>query len=62
MDMDVQAAGGDDLAFARDGLGRGADDNVDAGLNIGIARLADAADAAIGDADVGLDHAPMVQD
>ena len=34
----------------------------DAGLDVGIARLADAADAAVLDADVGLDDAPVVED
>jgi hypothetical protein len=34
----------------------------DAGLDVGIAGLADRRDAAVGDADVGLDDAPMVED
>ena len=62
MDMGVDAAGGEDLAFAGDDLGAGADDDVDAGLDIGIAGLADRGDAAVLDADVGLDDAPMIED
>jgi len=58
----VDAAGGDDAALAGDRLGAGADHDVDSGLNIGVAGLADAADAAVADADIGLDDAPMVED
>src|SRR5690606_19521636 len=54
--------GGEDLALAGDRLGAGADDDVDAGLDVGIARLADAADLAVADADIGLDDAPVVDD
>ena len=62
MNMRVDAAGGQDLAFAGDDLGAGADDDVDAGLHIRIAGLADGGDAAVGDGDVGLDDAPVVDD
>ena len=50
MDVGVEAAGGEDLALARDHLGAGADDDVDAGLDVGIAGLADRGDAAVLDA------------
>jgi len=40
----VEAASGQDLAFARDDVGAGTDDDGDAGLDVGIARLADGAD------------------
>src|SRR5262249_42412039 len=56
------AARGDDLAFARDRLGAGADHDVDLGLDVGIARLADADDAAVLQPDVGLHDAPVVDD
>jgi len=36
--------------------------DVDPGLDIGVAGLADAADAAVADADIGFDDAPMVED
>ncbi len=62
MDMRVDAAGGDDFAFARDRFRARADDDVDAGLHIGIAGLADAGDAPVLQADIGLDDAPMVED
>ena len=62
VDVGVDAAGGDYLAFAGDDLGAGADDDVDPGLDVGVAGLADAGDAAVADADIGLDDAPMVED
>ena len=40
----------------------GADRDGDAGLDVGIAGLADLPDAAVLDADVGLDDAPVVDD
>src|SRR5262249_14477528 len=61
-DMRVDAARRDDLAFARDRLGAGADHVIDLGLDVGIARLADADDAAVLQADVGLHDAPVVDD
>ncbi len=62
MDMRVDAAGGDDAALAGDRLGARPDHDVDARLDIGVAGLADAGDAAVVDADIGLDDAPMVED
>ncbi len=62
MNMRVDPSGCQDLAFAGDHLGTGADDDVDPGLNVGISRLADPADPAVGDRDVGLDDAPVVND
>ena len=58
----VEAAGGEDLAFAGDDLGAGADDDGDARLDVGIAGLADGGDAAVLQADVGFDDAPVVED
>ena len=62
VDVAVDAAGGDDPALAGDGLGARADDDVDARLDVRVAGLADAGDAAVADADVGLDDAPVVED
>ena len=62
MDVAVVAPGGDDHAFASQNLGARADDDVDARLHVGVAGLADAHDAAVFDADVGLDDAPVVHD
>ena len=62
MDVAVEAAGGKDLAFARDHVGAGADHDGDARLNIRISRLADRADKTFLDRDVGLDDAPVVDD
>ena len=44
VDVRVDAAGGDDHPLAGDDLGAGADDDVDPGLDVGIAGLADAGD------------------
>jgi hypothetical protein len=62
VDVAVEAAGGDDLALARDRLGAGADHDVDAGLGVGVAGLADGADPAVAQADVGLDDAGVIED
>ncbi len=62
MDMRIDPAGGDDAALAGDRLGARPDHDVDARLDIGVAGLADAADTAVADADIGLDDAPMVED
>ena len=69
VDMAVEAAGGNDLAFARDDLGAGADDDrlgrveiAEAGLDVGIAGLADGADAPGTNADIGFHDAPMIED
>ena len=62
MDVRVDPAGGDDLALAGDRLGAGADDDVDAGLDIRIAGLADALDQAVADADIGLVDAAVIDD
>ena len=62
MDMRVDTAGGDDAALAGDRLRPRPDHDVDARLDVGVAGLADAADAAVGDADIGLDDPPMVED
>ena len=62
MDVRVDAARREQTALARDDLGARADDDVDAGLDVRVAGLADAGDAAVLDADVGLDDAPGVDD
>ncbi len=58
----VEAAGGEDLAFARDHLGAGADDDGHARLDVRIAGLADGVDLAVLEADVGLHDAPVIED
>ena len=62
MNVAVNAARGDDVALAADHFGAGADDDVHAGLHVGVAGLADGHDAPALKADVGLDDAPVVQD
>ncbi len=61
MDVGVEAAGGEDFAFAGDHLGAGPDDDGDAGLDVRIAGLADGVDVAVLEADIGFDDAPMVE-
>ena len=56
------APGGQDLAFAGDDLGARADDDVDPGLRIGIARFSDPLDRSVLDCHVGFDDAPMIDD
>src|SRR5579862_6444277 len=62
MDVRVEAAGGNDLAFAGDDIGAGADDDGYAGLDVGIAGLADRRNFSFLYADIGLDYAPVVED
>ena len=61
MNVRVDAAGRQDLALAGDRLGTRADDDVDAGLYVRVAGLADTDDATVLDTDVGLDHAPVIE-
>ena len=62
MDVAVEAARGENLAFAGDDLGAGADHDGDAGLDVRIAGLANAGDAAVLEADIGFHHAPVIKD
>ena len=62
VDVAVDAAGGDDMALAADDLGTGADDDVHAGLHVGVARFADGRDAPGPQANVGLEDAGVVDD
>ena len=57
MNMTVDAAGGSDQPFASNRFSAGTDDDADPWLHVRIARLADAADPPVLDADVGLDDA-----
>ena len=62
VDVGVDAAGGEDHAFAGDHFGAGADGDGDVRLDVRVAGLADAGDAAVLEADVGFDDAPVVDD
>ncbi len=64
MDVAIDAAGRHDQVFAGDHLGGGAHHQlgVDSCHGVRIARLADLDDAAIRDADIALDDAPVVDD
>ena len=62
MDVAVETAGREYFSFARDDVGAGPDHDGDAGLDVGIAGLADRRDHAFLDGDVGLDDAPVIDD
>ena len=62
VDVAVEPAGRQDTAFTRDGLGAGADDDVDAGLRVGVAGLADLVDAPVLEAHVGLIDPGVIDD
>src|SRR5262249_1082478 len=58
----VDATGSDNLAFTRDRLSAGSDDDVDIGLDVGIAGLADRRNPSVLDGDVRLHDSPMIKD
>ena len=64
VDVTVDGPGGQDAAVARQDLGRRADHEggVDTIHRVGVAGLADADDATVSHTDVGLHHAPVVED
>ena len=62
MDMRVEPARGQDLALGRDRLGARADDDIDAGLRVGVARLADPGDQPVAQAHIGLVDAGVIDD
>src|SRR5258708_20272761 len=63
MDMRVDAAGGQDHAFASDDLSAGTDleQRIDTVHDVAVAGLANRADEPVLDAHVGFDHAPVVK-
>ena len=61
VNMAVKPAGCEDLPLAGDHLGAGPDDNIDIGLRIGIASLADRRNAAIAQRDIGFVNARIIQ-
>jgi hypothetical protein len=62
VDVGVEPAGGQDLAFACDHLGAGPDDDGDVGLDVGIAGLADGGDALALQPHIRFDDAPVIED
>ena len=62
VDVAVKAACRQDTPFARNRFGPRTDDDVHAGLGVGIARLADLVDAPVPEAHVRLVDAGMVHD
>ena len=62
VNMGIDPAGGDDLAFGGNHFRRGADGDGDVGLDIGIAGFADGEDPPVLHADIGLDDPPVIND
>ena len=62
MDVAVESSRGEDFSFAGNDVGAGTDHDGDAGLNIGIAGLADRENHAFLDRDVGFHNAPVIDD
>ena len=57
----VEAARGDDLAFRRDDLRARPDDDIDIRLDVRIAGFSDSGDPPVADADIGFHHAPVIE-
>jgi hypothetical protein len=62
MDVRVDAAGGDDHAFAGNDLGAGTDDDIHARLDVGIAGFAESRNPAAFDPEIAFDDAPPIDD
>ena len=62
MDVGVKPARRDDLAFPCNHLRAGANYNINAGLNVGIARLANLEDTPVAQAYVSFHNTPMIED
>src|SRR5262249_15385320 len=61
MDMCVDPASGDDLAFAGNDFATRPNDYIHAGLDIGVACLADNSDTPVLDADIGFHDPPVIE-
>ncbi len=62
MDMRVDTARREDLAFTRDNLRTGSDDDRNAGLRIRISGLSDHRDTPVAKPHIGLVDAGMIED
>src|SRR5262244_2990128 len=60
--MHIDAAGSDDLTFARNYLSSWSNNYVDVGLHIGIASFADRCNTAVLDGDIAFHNSPVIQD
>src|SRR5262249_31156931 len=61
VEVRLDPAGGDDLAFTGDHFGARSDDDVDIRLHIGVAGLADGVDASVPDGDIGFRNSPVIE-
>ena len=62
VNMGINPACGDDIAFTGNNLGPRADDDINTGLNIRVSGLADPGNAPPGDADIGFDNPGIIKD
>src|SRR5207245_7409308 len=62
VDVAVEPAGSEDLALARNHVGTRTNDDGNAGLDVGIAGLADRSDHAFLDRNVSFHDAPVIDD
>ncbi len=62
MNVGVNPACGDDIAFTGDHLGPRTDDDIDTRLHIGVPGLADPGNTTVANADIGLDDAGIIKD
>ena len=62
MDVAVKPASGQDAPLARDSLGSGANDDIDTGLRVGVARFADLLNTPVFEANIGLVDARIIHD
>ena len=62
MNVGVEAAGGENLALARDHFRAGTDDDCHTGLDVGIAGFTYRMDVAALEADVSFHNAPVIED
>ena len=62
VDVAVETAGGQDAPFAGDDLGPRSDDDINVGLGVGVARLANRRDAPVFQRDIRLVDARMIDD
>src|SRR5262245_29586877 len=62
VDVGIDATRSEDLPFAGNDLSARPNDDVDIWLNVWIASLSDLGDAAIGDANISLHDAPVIND
>ena len=62
VDVRINAASGNDVAFTGDNFGARTNDDINTGLDIRVPGLTNGGNAAIPNADIGLDDAGIIKD